>query len=63
MNEKQIKIDCDVINADGGTRTAAITGAWVALYVACEHLIKKGDIEKGLFEYQYSDKVVKPEKE
>ena len=43
LNEKQIKIDCDVINADGGTRTAAITGAWVALYVACEHLIRKGD--------------------
>ncbi len=45
LNEKQIKIDCDVINADGGTRTAAITGAWVALYVACEHLIRKGDIQ------------------
>lgn len=31
MGEKQIKIDCDVIQADGGTRTASITGAWVAL--------------------------------
>lgn len=32
MNEKQITIDCDVIQADGGTRTAAITGAWIALH-------------------------------
>ena len=45
LNEKQVKIDCDVINADGGTRTAAITGAWVALYIACEHLIRKGQIQ------------------
>ncbi|MHC2108271.1 ribonuclease PH [Methylobacterium sp. CM6246] len=32
MGERQITVDCDVIQADGGTRTAAITGAWVALY-------------------------------
>ena len=32
LGEKQITLDCDVIQADGGTRTAAITGAWVALY-------------------------------
>jgi ribonuclease PH len=32
LGERQITIDCDVIQADGGTRTAAITGAWVALY-------------------------------
>jgi ribonuclease PH len=32
MGEKQIVVDCDVIQADGGTRTAAITGAWVALH-------------------------------
>ena len=36
LGERQIKIDCDVIQADGGTRTAAITGAWVALRLACE---------------------------
>lgn len=35
LNERQIKIDCDVIQADGGTRTAAISGAYVALYLAC----------------------------
>src|SRR5437879_9013920 len=32
LGERQITIDCDVVQADGGTRTAAITGAWVALY-------------------------------
>ena len=32
MGERQVTVDCDVIQADGGTRTAAITGAWVALY-------------------------------
>jgi len=32
MNERQITVDCDVIQADGGTRTAAITGAWIALH-------------------------------
>jgi ribonuclease PH len=38
LGEKQIKIDCDVIQADGGTRTASITGAYVALYIACQKL-------------------------
>lgn len=39
MGERQIKLDCDVIQADGGTRTAAITGAFVALALACQHLV------------------------
>ncbi len=39
MGEIQIKIDCDVIQADGGTRTAAITGAYVALHHAFQHLL------------------------
>ena len=38
MGERQIKVDCDVIQADGGTRTAAITGAWVALHDCFEWL-------------------------
>jgi len=38
LGERQIKIDCDVIQADGGTRTAAITGAWVALRLALDHM-------------------------
>ena len=42
LGERQIKIDCDVIQADGGTRTASITGAWVALALAIEDLLQKG---------------------
>ena len=44
LGEFQIKIDCDVIQADGGTRTASITGAWVALYDAVSLLLKSGKI-------------------
>ncbi len=44
MGEMQITIDCDVIHADGGTRTAAITGAFIALYQAFEHLKEIGAI-------------------
>ena len=42
LGERQIKIDCDVIQADGGTRTASITGAWVAMALAVEDLMQKG---------------------
>lgn len=42
LGDRQIKIDCDVIQADGGTRTASITGAYVALSFAIEKLIEKG---------------------
>jgi ribonuclease PH len=42
MGERQIKVDCDVIQADGGTRTAAITGSYVALYLAFQRLIRIG---------------------
>ncbi len=45
MGERQIKIDCDVLQADGGTRTAAITGSWVALRLAFGHLIKVGALK------------------
>ena len=44
LGEIQIKIDCDVIQADGGTRTASITGAWVSLYQAIQTLLKSGKI-------------------
>jgi len=44
LGENQIKIDCDVIQADGGTRTASITGAWVALYLSINNLLKSGKI-------------------
>src|SRR5207237_5788404 len=39
LGERQISLDCDVIQADGGTRTAAISGAWVALRLAVDGLI------------------------
>ncbi len=44
LGERQITIDCDVIQADGGTRCAAITGGWVALRLAVNKLLKAGDI-------------------
>lgn len=46
LGERQIIVDCDVMQADGGTRTASITGAWVALHLACEGLVKAGKIAK-----------------
>ena len=46
LGERQIKIDCDVLQADGGTRTASITGAWVALSLACEKLLLAGAISR-----------------
>lgn len=45
LGERQISIDCDVIQADGGTRTAAITGAWVALRQAASYLQREGLIK------------------
>ena len=44
LGERQITLDCDVIQADGGTRTASISGAWVALRLAVDGLMKSGDI-------------------
>ena len=41
LGERQVRIDCDVIQADGGTRTAAITGGYVALYLALTNLVSK----------------------
>ena len=43
--EIQIRVDCDVVQADGGTRTASITGGFVALYQACGFLVSSGRIE------------------
>jgi ribonuclease PH len=40
LGEMTITLDCDVLNADGGTRCASITGAWVALHLALRHLVK-----------------------
>lgn len=46
MPDKQISIDCDVLQADGGTRTAAITGAFVALAQALQFLVKKNELKE-----------------
>jgi len=46
LGERQISIDCDVIQADGGTRTASITGAWIALRVATRYLMSEGVIAR-----------------
>ena len=45
MGEMQVKVDCDVIQADGGTRTASITGAWVALHLAFAKLVANGKLK------------------
>jgi ribonuclease PH len=42
LGERQITLDCDVIQADGGTRTASITGAWVALRLATRYMLEEG---------------------
>ncbi len=46
FGERQITLDCDVLQADGGTRTAAITGAYAALHQAFEGLVKAGEIAR-----------------
>ncbi len=42
MGERVVRVDCDVVEADGGTRTAAVTGAWVAMWQACEAGVASG---------------------
>jgi ribonuclease PH len=46
LGERSVIIDCDVLQADGGTRTAAITGAWVAMSIAIEKLVKFGGLKR-----------------
>lgn len=46
LGENQVKVDCDVIQADGGTRTASITGGFVAMYLAFQHMVKVGLIKE-----------------
>jgi ribonuclease PH len=46
LGERQITLDCDVIQADGGTRTASISGAWVALRLAVQKLMDSGAIKE-----------------
>jgi len=46
LGERQIVLDCDVLQADGGTRTAAITGCWIALRIAVNRLLAEGLLEE-----------------
>ncbi len=46
LGERQIKVDCDVIQADGGTRTASVTGGYVAMALAMQHLVKIGALPR-----------------
>ena len=46
LGERTLLIDCDVIQADAGTRTASITGAWLALDQACRSLVEQGVLEQ-----------------
>ncbi|EQD54951.1 ribonuclease PH, partial [mine drainage metagenome] len=46
LGERVITLDCDVLQADGGTRCAAISGAWVALVDAITALLKRGTIKR-----------------
>ncbi len=46
MGERQITVDCDVLQADGGTRCASITGGWVALWLAAQKLVDAGELKE-----------------
>ncbi|WP_312127509.1 ribonuclease PH [Brevundimonas sp.] len=46
LGERQVVVDCDVIQADGGTRTASITGAWVAMAIAFKKMVEAGTLAK-----------------
>lgn len=46
LGERTVRLDCDVLQADGGTRTAAITGAWIALHDAVTYLMSEGLLAK-----------------
>ena len=52
LGENTISLDCDVLQADGGTRTASITGAWVALHDAIEYMLKEKMIKKDPLHHQ-----------
>ena len=46
LGDRTLWVDCDVLQADGGTRTASITGAYAALALACQRLTKRGDVKR-----------------
>ena len=46
LGERTVTVDCDVLQGDGGTRTASVTGGFIALAIACRRLVKSGAVEK-----------------
>ena len=52
LGERTLHVDCDVLQADGGTRTASITGAWVAVHDALEWLLREGKLESNVMRDQ-----------
>ena len=54
LSEKLIKVDCDVLSADGGTRTTSINGSWIALNLAMKKLQKKGILQNNPIKYGVS---------
>ena len=46
LGDRTLWVDCDVLQADGGTRTASVTGAYTALALACQRLMKRGDVKR-----------------
>ena len=46
LGERTLWVDCDVLQADGGTRTASVTGAWTALALACRRVAARGDFDR-----------------
>lgn len=52
LGQRTVTVDCDVLQADGGTRTAAISGGWVALCLALHPLIKKGELPASVLKHQ-----------
>ena len=59
LGERQITVDCDVIQADGGTRTAAITGAWVALHDCIQWMKMRDMVKDGCFARSYRGGVMR----
>ena len=54
LSEKMIKVDCDVLSADGGTRTTSINGSWIALNLAIKKLVKKKVLQNNPIKYGVS---------
>jgi len=52
LGERQVIVDCDVLQADGGTRTAAICGGWIAVQLALRPLIAAGELPESVFTHQ-----------